>query len=161
MDDDLTDDMFPELEEGHLSEHFTEEEFECKCGCKIVNVSEELLDLLEGIRHAANTEFDPGQSVRTITIHSGCRCPKHNGSDEVGGSATSNHITTSTHPCTAADITISGLTPMEVFYLYLKVRRFTPLGLIGGFKMYPNKNMCHVDVRNDRFWAVDMGVANA
>ena len=64
-----------------LSEHFTEAELACKCGCGLCNVAPELLTLLEKIRALLGTP---------VYISSGCRCEAHN--EAVGGVSGSKHV---------------------------------------------------------------------
>ncbi len=64
-----------------LSEHFSREEFSCKCGCGLDTVDVALLPILEDLR----THFG-----HPIIITSGCRCWLKNHS--VGGSDQSQHI---------------------------------------------------------------------
>lgn len=79
-----------------LSPHFSTEEFACKCGCGFGtnpgDVSQGLLDLLEGIRS------EVGGPVR---LNSGCRCEQHN--QAVGGVQHSAHTQGE-----AADIQVEG-----------------------------------------------------
>lgn len=67
---------------GDLSEHFSESEFVCHCGCGKVRVEPSLIDLLETARAIYG---------RPVVIHSGFRCPKHN--EDVGGKPNSAHLT--------------------------------------------------------------------
>jgi uncharacterized protein YcbK (DUF882 family) len=73
-----------------LSEHFTSQEFACKCGCGFDDVSLELIHLLESIRE------EYGKPMR---ITSGCRC--RNWNSQCGGVSRSAHLRG-----TAADIYI-------------------------------------------------------
>ena len=63
-----------------LSDHFTSEEFACKCGCGFDDVSPELIHLLESIRE---------EYGKSMWITSGCRCTTHN--NTVGGVQNSAH----------------------------------------------------------------------
>ncbi len=74
------------------SKYFKPHEFECKCGCGLNNVSDELIDLLDAAREEAGVPF---------IITSGCRCGEHN--RKVGGSENSAHLRG-----LAADIRVSG-----------------------------------------------------
>jgi len=113
---------------GDLSDNFSSEEFRCKCGCGICNVSATLLTALERLRH---------QLGRPIHINSGCRCPPHN--QAMGGVADSAHVTTETEPCEAADIkTTSGhetFAMLDQIFLY---NLFNRIGI--------GKTLLHVDV---------------
>ena len=66
-------------------EHFTEEEFSCKCGAcdkGFADMQPETIDKLQVARHLADTSFK---------INSAIRCKEHNTS--IGGSETSAHLT--------------------------------------------------------------------
>lgn len=66
-----------------ISQHFTADEFRCRCGCNQVVVNARLIALLEAMRtHAGG---------RPIVITSGYRCPAHNAA--VGGKPNSAHVT--------------------------------------------------------------------
>lgn len=67
---------------GNLSEHFSEEEMACPCGCGNVHVDQFLLYLLEKARKLLG---------RPIVIVSGYRCAEHNAA--VGGKPNSAHLT--------------------------------------------------------------------
>lgn len=81
-----------------LSEHFSSNEFTCRCGCGANQVSAELIKVLEDAR----THF-----AVPITIVSGRRCPAHNA--KVGGAKSSQHLLG-----TAADIQVKGIQPAAV-----------------------------------------------
>ena len=83
----------------NLSEHFTVEEFECKCGCGFRFPSQKLIDNLELLRAALGD--------KPIIPKSGNRCPPHNKAE--GGAPHSQHIRGA-----AADIYVPGMTPAEV-----------------------------------------------
>lgn len=63
-----------------VAEHFTPDEFTCKCGCGLENMDDEFLLLLYEARMIANIPF---------WITSGSRCPGHNRT--VGGLPDSAH----------------------------------------------------------------------
>ena len=97
-----------------LSEHFTQREFTCKCGCGQTKVNMELVIKLEELRK---------QLGLPIIITSGYRCPKHN--KEVGGVEDSQHLYGN-----AADIKVKRVTPEmvgifaeDVGFSYVKVYR--------------------------------------
>lgn len=81
-----------------LSEHFTRQEFACRCGCGAADVEPELITVLE----AARAHFGV-----PIIVVSGRRCKSHN--NKVGGAITSQHLYG-----TAADIKISRVSPADV-----------------------------------------------
>ena len=64
-----------------VSEHFTPDEFECKCGCGLENMDDEFLLLIFEARQIADTPY---------WITSGCRCPDHNRA--AGGLPDSAHL---------------------------------------------------------------------
>lgn len=64
-----------------ISEHFNKQQFECKCGCELYNLSPKLLQQLQIARTYGNVPF---------VITSGCRCIQHN--KNVGGVSDSAHI---------------------------------------------------------------------
>ena len=113
-----------------LSEHFSEDEFRCKCGCGGVKANADLLVLLEDIR------FHFGSAVR---INSGYRCEKHN--KAVGGAPASTHLSG-----LGADIKVIGVDP-QVIYAYADKK----LGKAGGVALYPT--WVHVDVRKKKWRA--------
>ena len=66
-------------------EHFTKEEFSCKCGAcdkGFADMQASLIDHVQVARHLANTSFK---------INSAIRCEEHN--TNIGGSPTSAHLT--------------------------------------------------------------------
>lgn len=63
------------------SKNFKLSEFECKCGCRQIKLSEDLGNILQNIRD---------QYKKPIIITSGYRCIKHN--KFIRGSSTSDHI---------------------------------------------------------------------
>lgn len=65
-----------------ISEHFNKQQFECKCGCKLYNLSSKLLQMLQIARISSNVQY---------VINSGCRCIQHN--KHVGGKSDSAHLT--------------------------------------------------------------------
>lgn len=82
-----------------LSEHFSENEFKCKCGnCELIKPPVELLNVLEDIREHFG---------KPVTIMSGYRCPVHNA--EVGGAKNSRH-----KKGDASDIKVKDISPNSV-----------------------------------------------
>lgn len=67
--------------EGQRS-HFHRSEFYCRDGCGLQEVSQELIDRLEALRHLAGDN--------PIWPFSGCRCKRHNAA--VGGAPASRHL---------------------------------------------------------------------
>lgn len=64
-----------------LNKYFTKSEFECKCGCGLYNIKDELLLRLSAAREEAGVSF---------IISSGVRCIEHN--KAVKGSPRSSHV---------------------------------------------------------------------
>jgi uncharacterized protein YcbK (DUF882 family) len=81
-----------------LTEHFSKNEFECRCGCGLMNVKGRLLMTLEAIREAV---------ALPVNIECGSRCQAHNRA--VGGVDGSAHISGE-----AADIWVSRLSGREL-----------------------------------------------
>ena len=81
-----------------LTEHFSRHEFECRCGCGLMNVKGRLLVTLEAIRKAVGLP---------VNIECGSRCEAHN--KAVGGESNSAHLTGE-----AADIWVNGLSNREL-----------------------------------------------
>jgi uncharacterized protein YcbK (DUF882 family) len=110
-----------------LSRNFTVGEFASKDGAHVVILHPALLLGLQALRDHVQ---------RPITINSGYRSPSHNAS--IGGASSSYHTRGM-----AADITIAGMTPLEVASLA------NDMGF-GGIKAYPS--FTHVDVGPKRTW---------
>lgn len=110
--------------EKALSANFRVREFACRDGSDTIFVSPELVDALQKIRDRFG---------RAVTVNSGYRTEAYN--KQVGGAAYSQH-----KYGTAADITVSGVAPLEV-------ARFaqTLLSGRGGIGLY--RGFTHVDVR--------------
>jgi uncharacterized protein YcbK (DUF882 family) len=113
----------------YLTEHFTKEEFDCKCGCgngEIV-ISEKLVFELENVRVYYK---------KPIRITSGIRCLSHN--QAIGSRNTSSHI-----KGLAADIYCEDMgTRLELVKRLLRDGEFTRLGM--------HKDFIHVDVDYDK-----------
>ncbi|MBL4802076.1 MAG: hypothetical protein JKY45_09285 [Emcibacter sp.] len=109
-----------------LSEHFSDYEMTCPCGCGFDEITLELLDMLEVIRR----HF--GQPV---TITSACRCEGHN--KAVGGKLNSRH-----RLAMAADIQVRGIMPAAVYAFADKEWKISGLGRY--------KTFTHIDCRGYR-----------
>lgn len=92
------------------------------------------------IKLAGQLQFLRDYTGRAITINSAYRSPEHNA--KVGGSPTSQHILGK-----AADITIEGLKPAEVYRI---IEDLIDMGnmLQGGLGNY--KNFTHYDIRKTK-----------
>jgi len=116
---------------GHkVSAHFTLIEFASRDGADKVIIHDALPPLLEAIREASGG--------RPLHINSGYRSPAHNSA--VGGATNSRHKTGQ-----AADITVRGLSPRQVYRI---AKRLNP----GGLGKY--NSFTHVDIQgNNRRWS--------
>lgn len=111
-----------------LSEHFSEEEFMCHCGCGEKHINPKLITLLERIRSAFG---------KPITIMSGRRCKAHN--TKVKGAKDSQHLLGN-----AADIKVKDVPPKEVQEYLMKHFDNDCRGL-GRYKTFT-----HIDVRDGK-----------
>ena len=110
-----------------VSEHFKQEEFECKCGCGKYTPNTQLVVVLEGVREYFGSP---------VTITSSTRCEEHNAS--VGGKPHSKHL-----EGLAADIQVKGVEPTVVHtYLENKYPNKYGIGLYNTF--------VHIDVRPNK-----------
>lgn len=110
-----------------LSAHFVVGEFACNDGSDQVLISDELVTLLQKIRDHFGAP---------VVINSAYRTQAYNA--KVGGAARSQHLLG-----TAADITLAGVTPLEVaqYAEFLQPKA-------GGIGVY--QTFTHVDVRASR-----------
>ena len=121
---------------GRISKHFSQAEFDCKCGCSCeMIVSSDLLKILEEIRICV------GEPIKVLSGH---RCEEHNRS--VGGAPQSWHLLRN-HSLLASDITYwdpEKRTHLNALRLYVTADRLgaSGLGLYGG-----NTPRIHVDKR--------------
>jgi len=105
-----------------LSTHFISNEFSCKCGCGLSNISQTLINKLQSARYEAGIPF---------VITSGSRCPAHNKRE--GGLASSAHITGLAVDIAAPD----GLTRYKILNSLMSVG-FKRIGIA--------KSFIHVDI---------------
>lgn len=120
-----------------LSKNFTSLEFDCqgKGCCSKTMVDEKLIKYLQQIRDHFG---------KAVNINSGYRCKIHNAN--VGGASKSNHMDGE-----AADIRISGITPIEV------ARYAESIGVLGiGVYSWG----VHVDTRTSKYFWYDGGASN-
>ena len=111
----------------NLSANFKVKEFACKDGSDYILVSTDLVKLLQNIRNHFG---------RAVTINSAYRNAIYN--KKVGGVSNSQHVYG-----TAADIVVSGITPLQVAQYVETVQPNS-----GGIGLY--RNFTHVDVRVNR-----------
>ncbi len=112
-----------------LTNHFTKEEFDCKCGCGNgdIVISEKLVWELECVREAYK---------KPMRITSGIRCLAHN--RKIGSRDTSSHV-----KGLAADIHCTDMwTRLELVRRLLRDGEFERIGI--------NKKFIHVDVDYDK-----------
>lgn len=110
-----------------LSSNFKVKEFRCKDGADMVLVADKLVEVLQAIRDHYG---------KAVVINSAYRTQSHNAA--VGGSSKSQHMAG-----TAADIQISGVSPLEVARYAERLMPDT-----GGIGLY--QTFTHVDVRAKR-----------
>jgi len=120
-----------------LTEHFTENEIACRCGCGANNICCYTLDYLELFREYIGLP---------IIVTSACRCKAHNARE--GGSVTSWHISTDKIQCYAVDVRVEGLESGELMRM---AERFDQAAILGngffftGRGVYPDKGIIHLD----------------
>lgn len=114
---------------GDLSKNFSRHEFACRC-CDRAEINQRLVDALQELRDLAGLP---------VGVTSGYRCPEHNRA--IGGAPRSQHLLG-----TAADISVRGMTPGQMYRLAEDVEAFRN----GGIGVYPDKGFIHVDVRDGR-----------
>ena len=120
-----------------LSKNFVSTEFDChgKGCCSSTKIDDKLIDYLQQIRNHFG---------KAVSINSGYRCSKHNAS--VGGASKSNHMDGE-----AADIRISGVTPIEV-------ARYAEYIGVKGIGVYSWG--VHIDTRTSKYFWYDGGASN-
>lgn len=119
--------LYLKAEEGNVSLHFKEKEFQCKDGSEDFLIAKELIDILEEIR----THFNA-----PVYINSGYRTPKWN--EKVGGAKNSFHC-----KGMAADIEVKGHSSLEVAKYANSIMKQ------GGIIRYTN--FTHIDVREAKY----------
>lgn len=121
-----------------LSEHFTEKEMQCHCGCGRCELHGDLLPLLEKIRAIVNRGRQSHDEAGII-VNSGYRCPKHNA--EVGGVENSPHTLGM-----AADIRTPACTSDALWLMVRNAWADGDLPELGGLGRYDGR--IHVDVKH-------------
>ncbi|MBF0486741.1 MAG: peptidase M15 [Nitrospirae bacterium] len=116
----------PTASQNGASKYFKPEEFTCRCGCGLNNISPELVATLDKVRETAGI---------ALRITSGSRCAKHN--EAVGGKSDSAHLTG-----LAADIAIGG---SHERYLVSKAAI-----AVGVDRMGIGMNLVHLDIDKDK-----------
>jgi zinc D-Ala-D-Ala carboxypeptidase len=97
--------------------YFQPHEFVCKCGCGLLNMREDHMDMLLKARLIADIPFQ---------ISSGCRCPSHNRKER--GNLTSEHLRGQ-----GTDITALTMGTREIIVDALKAAGFPRRGLHPAF----------------------------
>ena len=127
-----------------MTKNFSLKEFDCKGNCKECKdgcdmPSDVYMNIIKLVKQL---QFLRDYTGRAITINSGYRSPEHNA--KVGGSQTSQHLLGK-----AADITIEGLKPTEV---YIIIENLIDMGemLQGGLGLYEEKGFVHYDIRKTK-----------
>ena len=118
-----------------MTKNFSLKEFESKDGSKMP--SEVYLNI---VKLVGQLQFLRDYTGRAITVNSGQRSPEHNA--KIGGSLSSQHLLGK-----AADITIEGLKPAEVFMI---INELIDMGLMlqGGLGLYDS--FVHYDFRKTK-----------
>ena len=124
-------------QKNQLSKNFVSTEFDCHGSgcCSSTKVDDKLVKYLQQIRDHFG---------KAVNINSGYRCKTHNAS--VGGASKSNHMDGE-----AADIRISGVTPIEV-------ARYAEYIGMKGIGVYSWG--VHVDTRTSKYFWYDGGASN-
>ena len=103
---------------------FTEDELKCKCGCGILNMTDQHLKNIDVLRYAIGLK---------LKVTSGCRCKEHN--KNVGG------VTTSRHECTTKQADATDLTCENIVRLFNTARQ---LGIFKEVILYEKSDFVHV-----------------
>jgi len=118
-----------------ITENFSRKEFVCRCNCGYDAISSNLVHRLQVIRDIIKVP---------ITIHSGCRCRKHNVT--IGGSAGSLHLIGD-----AADWAVGVKEPQQKAHFHTMLQEMLS-EWSGGFHYYPGGDFFHCDVGKRRRW---------
>ena len=120
-----------------MTKNFSLKEFESKDGSKMP--SDVYLNI---VKLVGQLQFLRDYTGRAITVNSAYRSPEHNA--KIGGSLSSQHLLGK-----AADITIEGLKPAEVYRL---IDELIDMGLMlqGGLGLYEKKGFVHYDIRKTK-----------
>lgn len=111
-------------------DYFKRSEFECRCGCGLNNINDELVQGLTAARVHAGVPF---------IITSAARCPEHN--RKSGGSASSSHLTGH-----AVDIKAISAAQRMLIVNSLLAAGFNRIGIARGFVHVDNDDTKSVGV---------------
>lgn len=126
--------IFPVKNWGQYK-YFDKEEFTCKCGCGINNISDQFINKLNIARKYAEI-IDP--KCCKFYINSGCRCKKYN--KVIGGHEKSRHIATNKIISDAADIKVVNDHHRSVILTALIIAGFKHIGFATNYIHVDNKN---------------------
>ena len=128
-----------------MTKNFSLKEFDCKGNCKECKdgcdmPSDVYMNIIKLVKQL---QFLRDYTGRAITINSGYRSPEHNAKIS-GSSKRSQHMLGK-----AADITIEGLKPTEVYRI---IENLIDMGemLQGGLGLYEEKGFVHYDIRKTK-----------
>ena len=117
-----------------LTNNFSLDEFECKCGCKMPEfVKKNVIELAENLQVLREV-------VGRLDLTNGYRCKEHNA--DVGGSVNSQHLKGK-----AADIKSSDINPEDMAAIVDDLMKCESFKL-GGVGIY--NTFTHVDIRGVR-----------
>ena len=120
-----------------MTNNFSLKEFESKDGSKMP--SDVYLNI---VKLVGQLQFLRDYTGRAITVNSGYRSPEYNA--KIGGVKNSQHLLGK-----AADITIEGLKPAEVYRI---INELIDMGLMlqGGLGLYEKRGFVHYDIRKTK-----------
>ena len=125
-------------------QNFVRSELQCKCGCGLVNITDEALISLQAFRYYLNRRY---KRDIPIIITSACRCQNHN--SRVGSTDTSEHQGT-TKQSTAFDIVSPALNFEDLYFSAVDSKLFSTV------IKYNKMKFVHVDTRQ----RPDFGIEN-
>jgi len=114
-----------------LTENFYRDEFACQCGCGFDDIDLELVEIDQELRDEIG---------EPVIVMSGCRCPLRNAVTP-GAAPDSTHMLGKANDLTAND-----------FEKLCRAALNNPRAQEGGFKIYPEKRIIHIDRGPHRRW---------
>jgi len=117
---------------GNLSANFDIEEWQCSCPCKSRDISMDLVNKVQTVRHV----FD-----RPMRITSGVRCSDFNAS--IGASPSSSHVPLNGRPSLAVDLFV-GNSADRFRLLQLALHDFSRVGVS------KEPGFIHLDIDEDK-----------